>query len=318
MVGQQRDPNNPRVLALVGPTAAGKTELSLELAEQLGAAIISCDSMLVYRHMDIGTAKPTPSERARVQHYMIDIVDPDEEFTLTDYKQRVEGIIRECTAAGTLPMLVGGTGLYLRALLQDFPIINVPPDEELRQRLREEARELGRQMLHDRLIQVDPEAAERIHPNDLKRIIRALEVHTKTGKPISRAQKQTTPDSPYDAVKVGLRVPRQVLYSRINERVDQMMREGFLDEVRWLLDHGYTRDLYSMQSLGYRELAAYLEGEHSLEEAVRLIKRNTRHFARRQLSWFRKEPRLVWIDTHDSEKEYKGTRRLVEEVLEAM
>jgi tRNA dimethylallyltransferase len=306
----------PRLLALLGPTAAGKTELSLRLAEKLDAELISCDSMCVYRGMDIGTAKPTEAERSRVPHHMIDIADPDEQFTVADYKERVEELILDLNARGKLPMLVGGTGLYLRAVVQDYPMINVPPDPELREKLRAEAEATSREALHEQLAEVDPRAAEKIHHNDLKRVVRALEVFEKTGKPISRAQEETTAESPYDSLKIGLEVPRDVLYERINRRVDEMLEDGLLEEVRALLDSGYSRDLYSMQSLGYRELAAYLADEHDLEEAVRLIKRNTRHFARRQLIWFRKEKNVNWVQTHDTSGEFRGVNGLEEEILD--
>lgn len=278
------------LLCILGPTAVGKTELAVRIAARIGSEIISVDSRQVYRKMDIGTAKPTQE----IPHHMIDCVMPDEPFSVADYQKGADAAISQILQHGKVPMLVGGSGMYFRAVVDG--IFNGPQsDPALRQKLRQEAEEFGIPYLHQRLETIDPEAAGRIHHNDLMRIIRALEVYEKSGRRISELQKQWNQgETRYKFLAFGLIRPRKELYERIDSRVDQMMSKGFLDEVRSL--SGYSRDLPSMNCLGYKELLSFLDGQYDLDEAVRLIKQNTRRFAKRQLTWFRKDKRIKWID----------------------
>jgi tRNA dimethylallyltransferase len=283
-----------QVVVILGPTAVGKTAVGLRVAEQIGGEIISADSAAVYRGMDIGTAKPTAEERARVRFHLIDVADPDEPFTAAKFRELALEAIRDIQARGKRVLIVGGTGLYLRVLLHGFSLAPPPRDPTIRKRLQQEAREQGLPALYARLQQVDPQAAARIHPNDAVRIIRALEVYEMTGKPVSEWQHRAERELP--ALKFGLTMPRPLLYQRINARVDQMMAQGFLQEVQNLLSKGYNRDLPALKGLGYRHLIAYLMGERGLEEAVALWKRDTRRFAKRQMTWFRREPGVHWLD----------------------
>lgn len=284
------------MLIIVGPTAVGKTEIAISLAEEIGAEIISADSMQVYRDMDIGTAKPTADERARVPHHMIDVADPREEFSVGQYLKLAREAIEAIRRLGRTPLVVGGTGLYVRALtdgLFEGPGADWTLREELMEMERREPRSL-----HAALVAADPEAAARIHPSDVRRVVRALEVYQKGGAPISsfrRSQKDGA--SAISPVKiVGLRRPRQELYGRIEERVDRMMEAGFLDEVKALKQRGLTPDMVSMQALGYKQLMAHLYGECPLDDAVRLIKRDTKRYAKRQFTWFNAEERVRWVD----------------------
>ncbi len=285
----------PKIIAIVGPTAVGKTGVSIPLARRLSAEIISCDSMQVYKGMDIGTAKASPEKRLQVPHHLIDVVDPDQNFSVALFKEKAEEAIEEIRGRQNLPMLVGGTGLYLRAVLQDYPILNVPPDWDFRDDMRRRAEREGRHILHEELQEIDPEAADRIHPNDLKRVIRALEVYEQTGKTITTVQRETPDESPFDYLKVGLRMDRDVLYERINRRVDRMLEEGLVEETEKLRKEYDLADT-AKQALGYEEIISYLEGECCLKEAVRLIKRNTRHFAKRQLTWFTRDEEIHWFE----------------------
>lgn len=292
-------------LALVGPTASGKTSLGLILAQRLEAEIISADSMQVYRHLDIGTAKPTPQEQAQAVFHAVDVVDPNQEWTLADFQALGEQASAEITARGRVPLIVGGTGLYIRALTTRLDIPTVPPDEAARARWRQIAEAEGNAALQTELARIDPVAAGRIHGNDVKRMIRALEVHAATGVPLSEWHRRNKAQGmETDTVLFGLHyTDRAVLYSRIEERVEQMLTDGFLDEVRGLLAAGYHRGLKPMQSLGYRHLAAYLLGEWDWETAVTELKADTRRFAKRQLIWFRADPRIHWIEATRQDSE---------------
>ena len=287
-----------RRAAVVGPTAVGKTAVGVILAQRLGAEIISADSMQVYRRMDIGTAKPTPAERARAPFHVVDVVDPDEEWSLADFQAHGERAAAETTGRGHRVLIVGGTGLYVRALTTRLDIPNVPPDEPARARWRALAATQGNAALQAELARVDPAAAARIHGNDVKRMVRALEVQAATGVPLSEWHARNRAQGMAQDVRLfGLNLAdRDALYARIEDRVDQMLADGFLDEVRGLLGAGYGRDLKPMQALGYRHLAVYLAGEWDWETAVRELKRDTRRFAKRQLIWFRADPRVQWID----------------------
>ncbi|MEN3002136.1 MAG: tRNA (adenosine(37)-N6)-dimethylallyltransferase MiaA [Armatimonadota bacterium] len=279
---------------ILGPTAVGKTEVGLQVAECIDAEIISADSAAVYRGMDIGTAKPTPAERARVRFHLIDVADPDEPFTAAKFRELALEAIRDIQARGKRVLIVGGTGLYLRVLLHGFSLAPPPRDPELRRQLQQQAQQQGLHTLYERLQKVDPQAAARIHPNDAVRIIRALEVYEMTGQPISAWQARAESELP--ALKFGLTMPRPLLYRRIDARVDQMMAQGFLHEVQNLLSKGYNKDLPALKGLGYRHLIAHLMGEMGLDEAVRQWKRDTRRFAKRQMTWFRREPGVHWLD----------------------
>jgi len=298
------------LVVLVGPTAVGKTAISVAVARAVGAEIISGDSMQVYRGMDIGTAKIRPEEMGGVPHHLIDIKDPDEEFSVAEFQARVDELIPQICARGRLPMLVGGTGLYVRAVVEKYTFTPMEPDPELRARLRQEEERHGPGYLHARLAEVDPVSAARLHPNDLFRIIRALEVYERTGIPISATQIAAQSEPRYDDLMIGLTMDRQQLYARIDERVDAMLAAGWVDEVRRLLSR-YPPNLRSMQALGYRELVLYLRGFLTWDEAVALIKRNTRRFAKRQFTWFRRERRLTWLDV----TEPSARNRAVEEIV---
>nr|PZN44287.1 MAG: tRNA (adenosine(37)-N6)-dimethylallyltransferase MiaA [Bacillota bacterium] len=284
----------PRVLVIAGPTAVGKTETAILVARRLGGEIISADSMQVYRGFDIGTAKPTPAEQQGIPHHLIDIRDPWEEFSVVDFQNLADQLIREINARGRLPILVGGTGFYIRATLRSYTFAELETDGSVRAALYAEADRIGAPALHRRLAEVDPEAAARIHPNDKLRIVRALEVYTLTGQPISRLQQQA--GDRYDHLLVGLQMDREELYRRINQRVDRMLAAGWLEEVRRLLAAGGPPRRGPMANLGYRELVAYLRGLATWEETVDWIKRNTRRYAKRQLTWFRREPDIRWVD----------------------
>ncbi len=285
------------LLALVGPTATGKTETALLVAEAVGGEIVNADSMSFYRGMDIGTAKPTTEERARVLHHLVDILNPDEPFTVAEYKARAEAAIDDLLARGRVPTLVGGSGLYVRAVVSGASFTQAPPDPELRQQLTAEAEREGTEALHARLAEVDPEAAARITSRDLKRIIRALEVYLTTGETISSLQALDRERPPrYNTCQFGLTLPREELYRRIEARIDQQLAAGLVAEVQGLLGRGYHEGLVPMKGLGYAQLARYLRGACSLDEAVVALKRDTRRFAKRQLTWFRADKRIQWVD----------------------
>ncbi|MCL6557599.1 MAG: tRNA (adenosine(37)-N6)-dimethylallyltransferase MiaA [Firmicutes bacterium] len=287
----------PPLLVITGPTATGKTEAGVLVAKAVGGEVVSADSMLVYRHMDVGTAKPTLDERDNIPHHMIDIIDPDEEYSVALFQEQARSVIKEVHARGNLPILVGGTGLYVRSVIDHYDFSGAGGDTELREKLQKEAEAGGAEALHRKLSSVDPDAAARLHPRDTRRVIRALEVYYRTGKPISSYQFRDRRQEPiYNLAMFGLTMPRETLYRRIETRVDRMIGDGLVDEVRALLAGGYSPDLPSMRGLGYKEMILYLSGEISLEGAVELLKMNTRRFAKRQLTWFRRDARIKWLD----------------------
>lgn len=293
-------PESPRLplLVLVGPTAVGKTEVSLRLAEALNGEIISADSRLLYRGMDIGTDKPPPEVRARIPHHLVDVADPDETWSLAQYQDAAYRTIADIHRRGRIPLLVGGTGQYVWAVVEGWCIPRVPPNPRLRAVLERWGEELGPEALHARLARLDPEAAARIQPRNLRRIVRALEVIFTTGRRFSEQQAKIPP--PYRILILGLYRPRKELYARIDRRIDAMLRAGWLEEVQRLLHQGYTPDLPAMSSIGYAELAAYLLGKQPFEEAVRQIRRRTRYLVRKQANWFRiDDPRIHWFRAHD-------------------
>ena len=283
-----------RIIVLGGPTGVGKTELSLRLAERLNAEIVSVDSLQVYRHLDIGTDKVSQRARERVPHHLIDVVDPDEEFNAADFQRLAGRAIEEIAERGKVPLLVGGTGLYVRLLVHG--LFDAPePSEELREKYRRQAEEQGREFLHRRLRQVDPDLAQKVHPNDLVRVTRGLEIYDQTGKPLSVHQRDHRFSRPnYHALKIVLIRPREELYERINRRVEEMVERGLEEEYCRLVEMGYGRNLKPMQSLGYRQMGDHVFDEVPIEEAVDEIKRQTRRYAKQQISWFRGEPQTHW------------------------
>jgi len=287
-----------KVIVLGGPTATGKTDLAIELALLVNGEVVSADSAQVYRYMDIGTAKPTPEERRGVPHHMIDIVYPDEEFSVAQFKNLAEDSIRDILSRGKVPVVAGGTGLYISSLVYNIQFSDTICDWEFRERMNALAIKYGPGYLHDRLKEVDPVSAQRIHPNNVKRVIRALEVFETTGRPISEHQAESRTKPPeFDYLLFGLTMDRQMLYERIEKRTDIMMEKGLADEVAGILKMGYSRDLVSLQAIGYKEIAAAISGECSMEEAVENIKLGTRHLAKRQITWFNSMEGLKWLDT---------------------
>lgn len=297
--------DRPLLLVLVGPTAVGKTALSLQIAKALDAEIISGDSMQVYRRMDIGTAKLMPEDREGVPHHLIDICEPEHPFSVSEFQSVCTEKIQEIHNRGRLPFIVGGTGLYVESVCYGFQFQNIGASEEFRVEMRAYARENGTQSLHDRLAHIDPITAAKLHYNDEGRVVRALEVHHLTGKPLSSLQDQSRGDdkaSPYRLCIIGLTMDRADLYRRIEERVDHMFTAGLVEEVSSLLKEGVPRDAVSMRGLGYKEITAYLAGETDYASTVEILKRDTRHFAKRQLSWFRHMKALEWVDVGEETK----------------
>ena len=285
------------MIILTGPTAVGKSALSVELAKKINGAVISADSMQVYRHMDIGSAKITPEEMQGVTHYMIDELEPDEEFHVVRFVTMAKEYLKEIYADGKIPIIAGGTGFYIQALLYDIDFEDTCEDTAYRTQLEDKTKELGNEWLLEQVRSVDPASAEAIHANNTKRLIRALEYFKLTGRPISEHnEKQRQKESPYNFCYFVLNRDRAELYRRIDLRVDQMMEQGLLKEVEALKAMGYDRSYVSMQGLGYKELLSYLDGECTLDDAVSQIKQSTRHFAKRQLTWFRRERDVTWLD----------------------
>lgn len=287
------------LIILTGPTAVGKTKASIGLAKALNGEIISADSMQVYKYMDIGSAKICSEEMQGIKHYLIDELEPDEEFHVVRFQQLAKKAMEEIYAKGKIPIVVGGTGFYIQALLYDIDFTESNEDTEYRQELEKLANQKGLEYLHDMLREVDPVSADTIHENNVKRVIRALEYYQQTGKKISEHNEQERgKESPYEFCYFVLNDDRAHLYERINLRIDQMLEDGLIEEVRALKNRGYTRDMVSMQGLGYKEILDYLNGECTLDEAIYILKRDTRHFAKRQLTWFRRERDVIWIDKH--------------------
>ena len=293
-----------KLIVILGPTASGKTGLSIELAKKLDTEIISGDSMLVYKGFDIGSAKPTEEEKSGIVHHMIDILEPEEKFNVADFVTEVKKLISEINAKGKIPILAGGTGLYIKSLLEGYEFNETAGDSKYRAYLEKLAEEKGREFVFDMLKKANPEVAERLHINNFRRVIRALEVHHLGGEEISTARKadmneNSVVDSSeslvYDVTVIGLNWERSVLYDRINKRVDIMMEQGLEKEVRHLLESGVSAECQPMKGIGYKEMVKYVNGEISLEQAVDDIKKNTRHLAKRQLTWYRKMPYIKWF-----------------------
>jgi len=292
------------LVAIVGPTAVGKTEIAIEVATRINAEIISADSMQIYRYMDIGTAKPTLEERKGIVHHMIDIVNPDENFSAADFQFRAKVHIEDIHRRNKIPLLTGGTGFYINSVCYNYTFSDAQRDDAFRKLLERQAKQYGNQHLYAKLQKLDPVAARKIHPNNLRRIIRAIEVCIKTGKPFSYYAEMTKKqESPYDLLMYGLTRPRDELYQRINQRVINMIDAGFIEEVHRLLKMGYSPKLNSMQGLGYRQIIDYLYGKTTLNETINLISRDTRHYAKRQYTWFLRDKNITWLDVSKEGKD---------------
>ena len=285
------------LIVLTGPTAVGKTSLSISLAKAVNGEIISADSMQVDKKMDIGSAKLRSEEMQGIPHYLVDVLEPEEEFHIVKFQQMAKKAMEDIYSRGKIPILVGGTGFYIQAVTKDIDFTEAQQENDYRKELEALAEEKGGEHLHEMLRKVDPVSADAIHAHNVKRVIRALEFYNQNGSPISaHNEEQKQHESPYNLAYFVLNMPRELLYERIDLRVDQMMKEGLLEEVSRLKEEGCHRGMVSMQGLGYKEILAYLDGEYPLEEAVRVLKRDTRHFAKRQLTWFRREQELTWVN----------------------
>ena len=285
------------LIVLTGPTAVGKTSLSISLAKAVNGEIISADSMQVYKKMDIGSAKIRSEEMQGIPHYLVDVLEPEEEFHIVKFQQMAKKAMEDIYSRGKIPILVGGTGFYIQAVTKDIDFTEAQQENDYRKELEALAEEKGGEHLHEMLRKVDPVSADAIHAHNVKRVIRALEFYHQNGSPISaHNEEQKQHESPYNLAYFVLNMPRELLYERIDLRVDQMMKEGLLEEVSRLKKEGCHRGMVSMQGLGYKEILAYLDGEYPLEEAVRVLKRDTRHFAKRQLTWFRREQEVTWVN----------------------
>lgn len=309
--------NNRPLIILTGPTAVGKTALSIGLAKAVDGEIISADSMQVYRKMNIGTAKIQQSEMQGVRHHLIDILDPGENFNVVLFKKYALEAMKDIYSRGKIPVVVGGTGFYIQALLYDINFEDNDNDMSYREELQTLAAEHGNSYIHAMLAGVDPESAEKIHENNVKRVIRALEFYKKTGTKISEHNEaESQKESPYNFEYFVLNDDRQKLYDRIDRRIDIMLEDGLLDEVRSLVDEGYSRDLVSMQGLGYKEMIDYIQERYTLDEAVYTLKRDTRHFAKRQVTWFKREKQVTWVNKNEFDSEADILSFMIERLRE--
>lgn len=289
------DENKPKIIVICGPTAVGKTSVAIDFAGIFNGEIISADSRQIYRYMNIGTAKPTPEQLAEIPHYIIDFLDPDRHFDAGQFAQMAHDIILKLTGKNQVPFVVGGTGLYIKALLNGLFEDNFS-DISVRGRLKKEADEYGKNTLYERLLKIDPHTANRLHPNDIYRIIRALEVFEISGKSISsRHREHRFSETRYCVLKLGIYLDRETLYKRIDQRVDMMLSEGLVEEVRAILKRGYSPDLKAMKAIGYSQVIDYLMGNCTLDEAIRTLKRDTRRYSKRQMTWFRADSEINWI-----------------------
>lgn len=307
-----------KLIVLIGPTAVGKTKLSIELAKKFDGEIISGDSMQIYKGMDIGTAKITREEMEGIPHHLIDIKEPDESFSTAEFQELVRNKIDEISSRGKMPMIVGGTGLYIQSVIFDYHFTDAPSDPAFRRSLEQSAEAEGQEFLHDKLKEVDPESASRIHPNNVRRVIRALEIIHCTGKTAGELQENQSPELLYDTALIGLTMDREMLYNRINYRVDLMKEQGLLDEVKYFYEKG-LRDCQSIQAIGYKELYDYFDGKVPLELAIENLKQNSRRYAKRQLTWFRNKMNVEWFDmseSNDAEKKFAEISKFIEGKLE--
>lgn len=300
-----------KLVVLIGPTAVGKTKTSIELAKLFNGEIISGDSMQIYKRMDIGTAKISNAEMEGVPHYLIDIKEPDEPFSAAEFQELARAKIDEIACRGKLPMIVGGTGLYIQSVLYDYQFSEASSDDEFRRRMEMKAEQFGNQYLHNQLLKIDRESAERIHPNNVRRVIRALEVYHCTGKTMTELQAEQQAEAKYDAIIIGLTMEREKLYDRINRRVDMMLQAGLLQEVQQLFAEGLI-NCQSIQAIGYKELFDYLYGRTSFDAAVESLKQNSRRYAKRQLTWFRNKMDVKWFDMTSTDVEDHLAKKIVE------
>ena len=300
-----------KILILVGPTAVGKTEYAIDIAKALDGEIVSADSMQLYKYMDIGSAKPTQAEREAAVHYLVDEIDPRENFSVFQYMQMAKNTINHIFELNKVPVISGGTGLYINSLMYEMDFSVKPDNSDYRRELEEFAASEGNQALHDRLRAEDPQAAERIHPNNVKKVIRALEMLKEGQTKVREFSESFVKTKDYDYCLVGLKRDREELYERIDKRVDMLMDEGLLDEIKMLQNMGLTEENISMKGIGYKELFGFLKGEYDLDEAVRLIKRNTRHYAKRQMTWFRRYDEIEWFNL----SEYESKENALNDIL---
>ncbi len=299
----------PKIVAVAGPTASGKTALSIDIAKKYGGEIVSCDSMQIYKYMDIGTAKPSKAEQSGIPHYMIDEISPDENFCVVDYSKLAQKYIDDILSRGKLPVLVGGTGLYLDSVINNVGFSEAGSDEKYRSKLKQLAKAEGNEAVHRLLERVDPSSAEKIHPNNLRRVIRALEIYKTTGKTMAQVNEESVREPLYDTLIIGLNMDRELLYDRINRRVDLMMEQGLEGEVRKILDMGTGKDATALQAIGYKEFIEYFDGKISKEEAVEKIKRESRRYAKRQLTWLRRNDKINWLMLQN---DYNYTKILIQ------
>lgn len=305
-----------KLIVLTGPTAVGKTALSIKLAKKLNGEIISADSMQVYKYMNIGTAKITKEEMQGIKHYLIDEFNPDEEFNIAKFKQYADMYINEIYKKNKLPIIVGGTGFYIQSVLYNIDFEETEKNNEYRKNLEDLAKEKGAEYLHNMLKEIDEQSAIAIHPNNIKRVIRAIEYFNQTGHKISKHnEEQRQKQSPYDFKYFVLNDNREEIYKRIDNRIDIMIENGLINEVKNLIDMNYSRDLVSMKGLGYKEILAYLYGEISLDEAIYILKRDTRHFAKRQLTWFKREKDVIWVNKNEFENEDKVLEFIINNII---
>lgn len=300
------------LILIVGPTAIGKTSISIELAKRINGEIISADSMQIYKKMNIGTAKVRDEETKGINHYMINEVYPDEEFSVCNFQELAYKYISDIYSKNKIPIVVGGTGLYINSLVYNLDFTEAVSNQKLRDKYYNMAEVYGNEYIHEMLKEVDKKSYNRIHVNDTKRIVRALEVYYETGKPMSENYKKfREPNPDFNIVMIGLNMDRKKLYKRINKRVDMMIDEGLITEVKGLMDEGYTEDLTSIKGLGYKEIIGYINNDYELEEAIEILKRDTRRFAKRQLTWFRRDKRVNWIDVD----EYDSKKQIVNRII---
>jgi len=304
------------VIVIVGPTASGKTGLSIELAKLINGSVVSADSMQIYKYMDIGTAKPDKLEMSGIMHYMIDVLTPDESFSVAKYRDMALDCIKKITSEGRHPIIAGGTGLYINSLLYNINFSQTICDDELREKLKTEALEKGNRYIHEKLQAIDPIAAARIHENDIKRIIRAIEVYTHTNRTISEHESQSRLEPPpYKYIVFGLNWDREKLYERIDRRVDRMLEAGLIEEVKKLVEMGYGRGSTAMQGIGYKEVLSYLKGEQTLEETIYILKRDTRHYAKRQMTWFRRIKEINWLEIDENTDLKEIAEKIIRECI---
>ncbi len=303
-----------KLLFVVGPTAVGKTDTAIHLAKTLNGEIISADSMQIYRYMNIGTAKPTLEEQEGIPHYLLDCVNPNESFSVAEFQKQAKEIIDDITSRGKLPIIAGGTGLYVNSLLYEMDFTSTISNWDLRNQLEEEAKVQGNEYLHNKLREIDPQAAERIHPNNVVRVIRAIEVNHEGGENMGDFRRDVKINSDYDCVLLGLTRDREELYNRVNLRVDIMIQQGLIEEVKKLMEMGYSEDLVAFKGLGYKEIISYLKGESTLDEAIEILKRDTRRYAKRQLTWFKRYDMIKWYNLTDNPKKEIFFSQIVKDV----